>query len=110
MARVNRAQQKAIWRERVAEWERSGQSVSAFCRQHRLGTWSLYQWRKRLMAAPAQPPKRTTRFVEISLPPAGVGAWSCELELKNGRKLRFQGGVPAQRLAELASALEGGAC
>lgn len=111
MARMARTQQKAIWRERVAEWERSGQSVLAFCRERHLPAWSLYQWRKRLKAEPVRPSRRVAaRFVEINLPPAASSAWDCELELKNGRKLRFQGGVPARQLAELAAALEGGTC
>ena len=110
MARMDRTQRKAIWRERVSEWERSGQSVAAFCRRRHFPTCGLYQWRKRLRSTPAQCSQRAPRFVEISLPPVRTPAWACELELKNGRKLRFQGGVPAQRLAELAAALEGGAC
>jgi hypothetical protein len=111
MARIARTQQKAIWRERVAEWERSGQSVPAFCRQRRLPPWSLYRWRQRLGAEPARPSRQAAaRFVEINLPPAASSAWACELELKNGRTLRFRDGASARRLAELASALEGGPC
>jgi len=110
MARMDKTRQKAIWRERVTEWERSGQSVAAFCRQRHLPTWSLYQWRKRLGSTPVRRSQRTARFVEISLPAIGAPAWSCELELHNGRKLRFRGGVPAQQVAELAAALEGRSC
>jgi hypothetical protein len=107
---MDKTQQKAIWRERVTEWERSGQSVPAFCRQRHLPTWSLYQWRKRLGPTPVRRSQRTTRFVEISLPSVETPAWACELELNNGRKLRFRGGVPAQQVAALAAALEGGVC
>ncbi len=110
MAGMDRTQQQAIWRERVGEWARSGQSVTAFCRRRHLATWSLYLWRKRLKATRAQQADQAPSFVEINLPPVDTPAWACELELKNGRKLRFQGGVPAQQLAELATALEGGAC
>ena len=112
MARTDKTQQQAIWRERVTAWQQSGQSVPAFCRQHQLSTWGMYQWRKRLGAASRlpSPSQRTTRFMEISLPSVVAPAWACELELSNGRKLRFQGGVPTQRLAELAAALEGRAC
>lgn len=112
MARMDKTQLKAVWRERLADWEQSGQSIPAFCRQRHLCTWSLYQWRKRLGVTPVQKPvqKAMTRFVEMKLPSASASVWPCELELNNGRKLRFQDGIAARQLAEWAAALEGGAC
>ena len=41
------------WRERVARWSTSGQSVRAFCRQHGLIETSFYYWKRELRAREA---------------------------------------------------------
>jgi hypothetical protein len=43
----------AEWRRRLARFRRSGQSVTAFCREEGVSTPSFYQWRKRLRSAEA---------------------------------------------------------
>ena len=45
------ARQVEMWRERIAEHERSGLSVREFCKAHGLTAWSFYFWRKRLREA-----------------------------------------------------------
>src|SRR5215470_5555729 len=37
-----------VWRQRIAEHERSGLSVKDFCKERGLTAWSFYSWRKRL--------------------------------------------------------------
>ena len=41
------------WRERVARWSTSGQSVRAFCQQHGLIETSFYYWKRELRAREA---------------------------------------------------------
>jgi hypothetical protein len=41
------------WREWVARWATSGQSVRAFCLQHRLIETSFYYWKRELRARDA---------------------------------------------------------
>ena len=114
MAHKDKTRQMTIWSKRLAAWERSGQSVAGYCRSKGLTAGSLYAWRRRLKAGEARPkgPKRApgaARFVEVRVSPERA-VWTCELELKNGRKLRFPGGVPAEQVVALASALEAAPC
>lgn len=113
MNRTKKTQQEATWREWVSSWEQSGKSVRAFCLSHRIPAWRLYAWRKRLKnprAASAVKQQRP-RFVELNVGAAGSDPrWCGEVDLRNGRRLRFSMDVPAEGVAKLAAALEGGAC
>ena len=40
-----------MWRERIAEHDRSGLCVKDFCKERGLTAWSFYSWRKRLREA-----------------------------------------------------------
>jgi hypothetical protein len=42
------SQREQFWQDAVAEWEKSGQSVRAFCRRRRLQEASFYGWRRTL--------------------------------------------------------------
>jgi len=52
---------RAKWQKLVSEQGRSGQSVAAFCREHRLCIPHFYWWKKRLREAAG------TKFVEVKL-------------------------------------------
>jgi transposase-like protein len=47
---MNKAQEgrQEYWKQVIAEQEKSGQSVRAYCREHGIGEHSLYMWRQRL--------------------------------------------------------------
>ena len=69
MARKPRdpAQERA-WRERVARWSTSGQSVRAFCQQHGLIETSFYYWKRELRAGKRSPsPQRRGAFPRRTL-------------------------------------------
>ncbi len=105
------------WRQLLEQWQRSGQSVRAFCTARGLSEQSLYWWRREL-AARDQPPASTDqaplpRFVPVHVraePPATLPGDLVEVVLANGRRLRAASDVDPRRLAELAAALEAPAC
>lgn len=41
------AQRELAWRDRMARFASSGQSVTEFCRHEGVPAWKFYQWRKR---------------------------------------------------------------
>lgn len=43
------------WRGLASEQAGSGKSVAAFCREHGLREWQLYEWKKRLRGSAATP-------------------------------------------------------
>ena len=47
-------QKHGRWAREIARWQRSGESVRAFCRRRGLKEPSFYYWRRRLEAEPAR--------------------------------------------------------
>jgi Transposase len=48
---VSRSQQperRELWRQRIAQQQKGGQTVRAFCREHKLSEYSFYAWRRQL--------------------------------------------------------------
>ena len=58
----------AKWRRLVAQHNRSGQSVAAFCREHALCAPHFFAWKKKLNQAAPQP------FVAVEVVSAGEPA------------------------------------
>ena len=82
---VNKAEQRReLWRQRIAQQEKSGRSVSAFCREQELSEPSFYAWRQRLRRQ--NPP---VRFALVETKPAEDPAPSIELMLASGDRLRI---------------------
>ena len=55
MARSLSDRKAQEWRQRFLRFEKSRQSIAAFCREEGVSTPSFYLWRKRLGVAPAVP-------------------------------------------------------
>src|SRR5271165_4523656 len=95
------------WREVVAAWRKSGQSVSAFCRERNVPEASFYGWRRTLrerdpqrQAAPAQAASHPT-LVPVRVVPDAV----VEVVLPTGFVLRVPIGANADEVAKLVSTL-----
>lgn len=96
----------------LAAWRESGQSQEAFCKKIGIGTWRLWQWKKRLGDTAGKP---HPRFVPVSLVNNGAaGSQSegvtVEIVLPRGLKVRTGTGFNPEKVAELVFALERGAC
>jgi hypothetical protein len=106
------------WRQLLEQWQRSGQSVRAFCAARDVSEQSLYWWRRELAvrdrkaasSARAAPPPRFVPVHVRAEPAAALSDGLIEVVLCNGRRLRAAGDIDPRRLAELASALEASAC
>ena len=93
MARISRA----VWAQRVARWQRSGDTAARFaaregCNPHTLTYW---KWRLRHPAGPAGAPRAAIDFVEV-VPPAAITApraedraLRCEVVLPTGYRVRL---------------------
>ena len=66
-----------FWREKLADWKASGESISHFCRTNRLKVGSFYNWKKRLLdSTPTKGRSDLTQsmartkpsFVEVAFP------------------------------------------
>ena len=91
-----------LWRERIAEQERSGMSVKRFWRERGLTEYSFYAWRKRLRK------KEPVRFALVDRgatrqePVMDAGL---ELVLVSGERLRIGAGVDGTTLRTVLEAL-----
>ncbi len=100
------------WREIVTAWRKSGQSVSAFCREHDVPQASFYSWRQTLrerdrqdQAAPARGTPQPTL-----VPVRVVTDAMVEVVLPTGVVLRVPVGVDANAVVTLITALRAPSC
>jgi transposase-like protein len=96
----------AYWREEdartaVAAWRASGDSLSAFARQHGVQPRRLARWSRRLETALQFHPVRITGAVPPTRSPDAI-----EIELPSGERIRLPHGFDAEDLRRLFSVLE----
>src|SRR2546426_7416333 len=86
------------WRELISEQARSGQTVTAFCRERGLCRPYFFVWKKRLGE------DTTTQFLEVQLretTPSAVRDTRVEIRLQNGRSLVVGRGCDAEHVRAL---------
>ena len=88
------------WRRWIAQWQRSGSSVAAFCARHDLATASFYAWRRTLQDRDA-----AAAFVPVRLVADAVPASVLEVVLADGRVVRVPPGFDATTLRQLLALL-----
>jgi transposase-like protein len=86
------------WRELIERQERSGSSISAFCRRAGVSQPSFYAWRRRL--------RGEVTFAEVLTRPAAAEIGGIELRLPGGRYVVLRAGFDRQVLRELLQVLE----
>ena len=96
---------RAKWQGLVSEQGRSGRSVAAFCREHRLCIPHFYWWKKRLRESP------TAKFVEVKVAtgspePSTPNDSRVEIRLRNGRSLVVGQGFDAEQVRVLVGVVE----
>ena len=87
-------ERRQFWRGLIAQYEQSGVSVRAFCKQHRTNEQSFYQWRKRLRE---QLPMKFA-LVEAASRSAPAAVAAVEVILVSGERLRIGPGIEAATL------------
>ena len=76
-------QRRELWRQRLAEQEKSGRLVSVFCREQSLNEATFYAWRKRLIQ------ETPVSFALVETKAAAEPAPPNELLLTGGERLRI---------------------
>ncbi len=108
MAGKRRSDREQFWRKTVAAWEKSGQSVRAFCSSRELQEPSFYSWRRTLRERDRQQPatKRLPKFVPLRV----VSDPILEVVLPSGLVVRAPAGIDPDTVATLIAALRSAAC
>ena len=112
----SRSARESFWRDTLAAFAASGQSVLAFCQARGLKRTTFYASRLKLAKRDRQgssptPVRRRSAgpaFLPVVVEPRLAGGEeSLQVELRGGRVLRLPASMPAARLAEVLHALEG---
>jgi len=91
------------WRRLVSEQVRSGQTVTAFCRENALCRPYFFVWKKRLQESTA------TKFLEVQVTGRALstsGDAGVEIRLQNGRSLMVRPGFDAEHVRALLALVE----
>ena len=102
-----------FWRGVMQRWQRSGQSVRAFCDDQDLSEQSFYAWRRILAERDRQASTTTTEpvpaFIPVRVtPPPATSA--LEVVVGTGRVVRVSPGFDAATLRDLLAVLEAPSC
>lgn len=107
------ASRREEWAQRVAAWQRSGQTAKSYARSIGVNAGTLTHWAWRLCRPqPAQPsPQRRQRapkpaMIEV-VRTAGIVPDGFELQLASGHRVRVPEGFDAAALRRLIAVLEG---
>ena|SRR5579862_4200629 len=97
-----------FWREAIAAWQESEQSISAFCSSRRLSEASFYSWRRTLRERGLQP--TAAPRPPILVPVRVLADAVLEIVLPTGVVLRVPVGADADAVAILVAALRKASC
>jgi hypothetical protein len=91
-----RAEQRKLWGELIADQQQSGKSISAFCRERGQKAHLFYYWRQRLTSNPSR--KKAVRFALVETSGGLPVRERIEIALNSGEKLRVAPGADAATL------------
>jgi hypothetical protein len=84
----------------VAKWRKSGESGASFARRHRIPTWTLWYWQRKLSATAAE---RPAAFVPVQV--AVDDTPVIEFVFSGGERLQVRAGASADLVRAAVSAL-----
>ena len=93
-----------VWRDVLDAWERSGQTVNAFCRDRKLTRSNFDRWRRILAAEPAR--SKSSSFVPVRV----VAEPMAEVVLPSGILVRLPLTAPPDAVTRLVAAVGAAAC
>src|SRR5262245_58971383 len=121
MSKPRDAAKEQFWRQLLAEWQDSGQSVTAFCQHRQLQVQSFFRWRKLLAQRDLPADSAQTTAAALAAAPAFVpvrfrhrpsdaGPLPFEVVLAGGRLLRVGAAFDPAALRQLLDVLEQQPC
>jgi hypothetical protein len=94
--RIKPEERTARWRGMVEQWQKSGQSRTAFSREHGVSLWQMHYWIKKFATPSAGGSTDTAGFVQVTAP--ATGGSGVVLRLRSGVEVELQPGFDAGTL------------
>jgi len=91
------------WKVILSDWESSGRTAAAYCRDAGIAIWKFYYWKKRLRS---NPETGSSGFVELSFAVSGNDS-GIRLELPGGIRILLERGFDAVELKRTVMSLQG---
>ena len=99
----------AKWGKQVRDWEKSGQSVRAFCQERGLSEASMHRWKRELgLRKRERAAADLSKMATVQIEPEGDSR--IEVELSEGRCIRVRPGFDQETLKQVVAVLEGQGC
>ncbi len=86
-------ERRELWRQRIAQQGKSGQSIRVFCGEQSLSEPAFYAWRKRLRSE-----SKPVRFALVETKSVADTAAPIEVMLATGDRLRIPGDAATLRM------------
>lgn len=99
-----------FWRQALADFHASGQSIRGFCRARGLPESAFYFWRRELAQRDRRQPARAASAQPAFVPVRVVAGVPLEVVLCSGQVVRVGPGFEAAHLQAVVAALEGRSC
>jgi transposase-like protein len=99
-------QREQFWRQTLAAWQKSGQSIRAFCAERGLSEASFFAWRRTLRRSDRQPTVTQPTLVPLRVIADAV----LEVVLPTGVVVRVPPGADTAVVAALVAALRSTSC
>lgn len=102
----------SIWATRIARWERSGLTATAFAAREGLNAGTLSYWKWKLRRTDRRVPEISSRsamsFVELTAPALGEASGCVEVVLPAGYRVRVPESASRETLRTILDVLEEG--
>lgn len=105
MASRRDPRREQLWRQHIAAWSRSGQSIRGFCSARQLSEANFHAWRREL-AKRDRSPAPSVKFLPVHV----HGEALIEVVLPDGLVVRAQAALDATAIAALVAALRDMPC
>jgi Transposase len=96
--RPKQSERRKLWRQRVAQQEKSGQTVRVFCREHKLSEHSFYWWRRQFGSSSEKPIRFALVETTTSSGTQRADQARIELFLNSGERLQIPADAATLRL------------
>ena len=109
--RRSRAEREVFWRRQFDDWQQSGQTITAFCREHGLTESAFHLWKRelRLQTKPGQSTTNARRPLAPRLVPVSLAALPTSALILDvhGATLRIEPGADEALLRTVLNVLKG---